>query len=192
MLRKNILDLISKQYQGRKSHLSSLFLTDGCLKHAPEMLAYRIFISKSLAHLIPFFPNLIGEGSITYLPWIHKDFTDEGSLKKWEMASILCYVWHDLISHLRENLQWNILIITVLLCCHFPVSRSDFSVLLLALDCTDYSRSGGSVAGTQWQRTVRLGCTYHPWAVILHRRLSWGTHYWITLLSMYKQSFCPF
>lgn len=89
MLSRNILDLISKQNQGRKSHLSSPFLTDGSLKHTPEMLAHRIFISESLAHLIPFFPNLTGKGSITCLPWIHKDFTDEGSLKKWLQFSAM-------------------------------------------------------------------------------------------------------
>lgn len=51
---------------------------------------------------------------------------DTQRLNRWgftqEVVSILCSIWQDSISHLREILQWNILTITMLLYCHFPTS----------------------------------------------------------------------
>lgn len=67
------------------------------------------------------------------------------------MASTLCYVRHDLISHLREILQWNTLTIIVLLSRRFPTSTSDFSVPCLPPACTEYSRTAVSAAGKQWK-----------------------------------------
>lgn len=78
MWRRNNLDLISGQHQGRKSHLLSPFLSDWSLK-----VPLKCWLTKNLEHLIPFFPKLSARRSITYLAWIYRYSADEGSLKKW-------------------------------------------------------------------------------------------------------------
>lgn len=154
-LRRSILHLSSRQKERRENHLLSPFLSDRSLKNALEILACRIFISKSLAHLSPFFPHLTGGGNITYLPWIHRDLTDEGSPKKWFLFSALSDRTRFHISEkFYSGTFWQ------LPCCYIVTSPPlHFWLLLLRFSpaCPDRSRTALSAAGKQCWHFTSLG-----------------------------------
>ena len=154
------------------------------------MLAYLIFFSKSLAHLIPCFPNLTGGGSITYLPWIHRDLADESSLKKWLQFSATSDMTQ---LHISEKCYsetfWQLLcyylitspspLLTFWCCVCLLLAQTTAELLYLLLEGNGREHWG-------------LAAIHQPWALPFHRRLSWGPHYWITLWSMYEPPCCPF
>lgn len=145
------------------------------------MLASRIFFSKSLAHFSPSFPHLSGGGSVTYLPWIHRELTDEGSLKK-------CFLFSALSDgtrfHISEKFyRGAFLTIATLFHHHFPISTSDFCCCNFSPACPGYSSTALSAAGKQFQHFTTLGLCLSQETVL-------KTHYWIVCFSMYKQPCC--
>lgn len=129
-------------------------------------LQYLFFFSKSLAHFSPFFPHLTGGGSNAYLPWMHRDLTDEGSPKKY-------FLFSDLSDRTRSHIseKFNSGTFWQLPRCYIVTFPSFFTSDFC---CSVFLLLAPTVAGLLCVLLESSASTSPALGCAPHRRLSWG------------------
>lgn len=122
------------------------------------------------------------QSSLSTLNWrgkYHVLALDTQRLNRWGFTQgvvyILCSIWQNSISHLRDILQWNIVTMAMLLHRHFPISSSDF------FSCLPRVQQDSSASCWKAEPAPHsLGLCPSQEAVL-------RTHHWVSCFSTHKQ-----